>query len=118
MLTLRNQGIVLGEDYEKMSKSRGNVVAPDNLVKSYGADSVRAYLMFFARWDLGAPWNKTGIDGTVRWLRRVWTICQEPSAGKSLRRKPRRSCAASCTRLCVLSRAILTILNLIPSFPA
>jgi leucyl-tRNA synthetase len=83
MLTLRNQGIVLGEDYEKMSKSRGNVVAPDNLVKSYGADSVRAYLMFFARWDLGAPWNKTGIDGTVRWLRRVWTLCQERPAGKS-----------------------------------
>jgi leucyl-tRNA synthetase len=83
MLTLRNQGIVLGEDSEKMSKSRGNVVAPDNLVKAYGADSVRAYLMFFARWDLGAPWNKTGIDGTVRWLRRVWTTCLEPSAGKS-----------------------------------
>jgi leucyl-tRNA synthetase len=95
MLQLRNQGIVLGEDSEKMSKSRGNVVAPDNLVKSYGADSVRAYLMFFARWDLGAPWNKTGIDGTVRWLRRVWTICQEPPHGrvptaeaeKNLRRK-------------------------------
>ncbi len=83
MLTLRNQGIVLGEDSEKMSKSRGNVVAPDNLVKAYGSDSVRAYLMFFARWDLGAPWNKTGIDGTVRWLRRVWTISLEPSAGKN-----------------------------------
>jgi leucyl-tRNA synthetase len=82
MIQLRNQGIVLGEDSEKMSKSRGNVVAPDNLVKSYGSDSVRAYLMFFARWDLGAPWNKNGIDGTVRWLRRVWTICQEPSIGK------------------------------------
>jgi len=83
MIQLRNQGIVLGEDSEKMSKSRGNVVAPDNLVKSYGADSMRAYLMFFARWDLGAPWNKNGIDGTVRWLRRVWTICQEPAGGKS-----------------------------------
>jgi leucyl-tRNA synthetase len=83
MLQLRNQGIVLGEDYEKMSKSRGNVVSPDNLVKSYGSDSMRAYLMFFARWDLGAPWNKSGIDGTVRWLRRVWTICQEPTGGNS-----------------------------------
>lgn len=72
MTQLRNQGIVLGEDSEKMSKSRGNVVAPDNLVAAYGADTVRAYLMFFARWNLGAPWNSSGIDGTSRWLRRVW----------------------------------------------
>jgi leucyl-tRNA synthetase len=55
MTQLRNQGIVLGEDSEKMSKSRGNVVAPDALVERYGADAVRAYLMFFARWDMGAP---------------------------------------------------------------
>jgi leucyl-tRNA synthetase len=83
MLQLRNQGIVLGEDSEKMSKSRGNVISPDDLVKAYGSDSVRAYIMFFARWELGAPWNKSGIDGTVRWLRRVWTICQDAPAGKS-----------------------------------
>ncbi len=55
MLQLRNQGIILGEDSEKMSKSRGNVVAPDDLVNRYGADTVRAYLMFFARWDMGGP---------------------------------------------------------------
>ncbi|HEY9088272.1 MAG TPA: leucine--tRNA ligase [Anaerolineaceae bacterium] len=77
MMQLRNQGMVLGEDSEKMSKSRGNVVAPDNLVRQYGADTVRAYLMFFARWDMGAPWNNSGIDGTARWLRRVWTIVLE-----------------------------------------
>ncbi|MBA4380796.1 MAG: leucine--tRNA ligase, partial [Anaerolinea sp.] len=74
MTQLHNQGMVLGEDHEKMSKSRGNVVAPDKLVALYGADAVRAYLMFFARWDMGAPWNSTGIDGTVRWLRRTWAI--------------------------------------------
>ncbi len=74
MLQLRNQGIILGEDSEKMSKSRGNVVAPDELVKVYGADAVRAYLMFFARWDQGAPWNSSGIEGVVRWLRRVWAL--------------------------------------------
>jgi leucyl-tRNA synthetase len=78
MLQLRNQGMVLGEDSEKMSKSRGNVVAPDNLVKAYGADAVRAYLMFFARWDQGGPWSSTGIDGTIRWLRRVWSSIVEP----------------------------------------
>jgi leucyl-tRNA synthetase len=74
MIQLRNQGMVLGEDNEKMSKSRGNVIAPDVLVERYGADTVRAYLMFFARWDMGAPWDSHGIEGSVRWLRRVWTL--------------------------------------------
>ncbi|MGD8604908.1 MAG: class I tRNA ligase family protein, partial [Anaerolineales bacterium] len=78
MLQLRNQGIVLGEDSEKMSKSRGNVISPDDLVADYGADTVRAYLMFFARWDLGGPWNSSGIEGSARWLRRVWTLLLEP----------------------------------------
>jgi leucyl-tRNA synthetase len=81
MLQLRNQGVVLGEDNEKMSKSKGNVVAPDSLVSVYGADVVRAYLMFFARWNLGASWNSSGIEGTARWLRRVWTMVLEPAEG-------------------------------------
>jgi leucyl-tRNA synthetase len=79
MMQLRNQGIILGEDSEKMSKSRGNVAAPDDLVNRYGADTVRAYLMFFARWDMGAPWSSSGIEGTFRWLRRVWTLVIEPA---------------------------------------
>lgn len=95
MLQLRNQGMVLGEDSEKMSKSRGNVVAPDDLVRQYGADTVRAYLMFFARWDQGGPWSSTGIEGTSRWLRRVWALYTEAAPQgeapqemlKSLRRK-------------------------------
>jgi len=78
MAQLRNQGIILGEDSEKMSKSRGNVVSPDELVARYGADVVRAYLMFFARWELGAPWNSSGIEGAARWLRRVWSLFTEP----------------------------------------
>ncbi len=95
MTQLRNQGIILGEDSEKMSKSRGNVVAPDELVARYGADTVRAYLMFFARWDMGAPWSSGGIEGASRWIRRVWTLFQEPPKSgkptaetlKNLRRK-------------------------------
>lgn len=84
MLQLRNQGIVLGSDSEKMSKSHGNVVSPDDLVNAYGADTVRAYLMFFARWDLGAPWSNSGIDGTHRWMRRIWsTILEEVPGGNA-----------------------------------
>ncbi len=83
MIQLRNQGMVLGEDGEKMSKSRGNVVAPDDLVNRYGADTVRAYLMFFARWDQGGPWSYAGIEGTHRWLRRVWTLFTTPVPSSS-----------------------------------
>lgn len=97
MIQLRNQGIILGEDSEKMSKSRGNVVAPDALVERYGADTVRAYLMFFARWDMGAPWNSSGIEGTARWIKRAWALLSEshsealqpasPEIIRALRRK-------------------------------
>ena len=79
MMQLRNQGMVLAEDHSKMSKSRGNVVAPDVLVEKYGADTVRAYIMFFARWEMGAPWDSKGIEGTARWIRRTWTLFTDPS---------------------------------------
>lgn len=71
---LRNQGMILGEDGEKMSKSRGNVVDPDDLVREYGADTVRTYLMFIAPWELGGPWDPQGINGPAKWLSRVWTL--------------------------------------------
>lgn len=79
MMQLRNQGMVLGEDGDKMSKSKGNVIAPDVLVEKYGADSVRAYIMFFARWEMGAPWDSQGIEGSVRWVRRVWILFTDSS---------------------------------------
>ena len=92
---LRNQGIILGEDNEKMSKSRGNVVNPDDLVAEYGADTVRAYLMFIGPWDQGGPWNSQGIEGTVRFLNRVWTLITEEatqpgSADESVRKDLKR----------------------------
>ncbi len=83
MTQLRNQGMVLGEDNEKMSKSRGNVIAPDILVDKYGADTVRAYLMFFARWDMGAPWDSKGIEGSARWVRRTWSLFTDDATGGS-----------------------------------
>ena len=95
MLALYNQGMVLGEDGEKMSKSRGNVVAPDALVKKHGADTVRAYLMFFAKWDQGGPWNYDGIKGPQRLLFDVWDVAtfdytekeSDKTGTRNLRRK-------------------------------
>ncbi len=74
---LFNQGMILGEDGEKMSKRRGNVIDPDELVARHGADAVRAYLMFIGPWDQGGPWNQQGIEGVVRFLNRVWTLHTE-----------------------------------------
>ncbi len=66
-------------EVEKMSKSRGNVVAPDVLVNKYGADTVRAYLMFAFDWQSGGPWNSRGIEGSYRWLNRVWSLVFDDS---------------------------------------
>ncbi len=78
MLRLYNQGIILGPDGNRMSKSKGNVVAPDEYVERYGADAVRAYLMFIGPWDMGGPWNFQGIEGVRRFLDRVWNVVVEP----------------------------------------
>jgi len=79
MLALRNQGIILGPDGARMSKSRGNVVLPDELVQRYGADTVRGYLMFGWRWEQGGPWASQGIEGIHRWLKRVWNLALAPA---------------------------------------
>ncbi len=71
---LFNQGQILGADGERMSKSRGNVQDPDELVARYGADTVRLFLMFMGPWDQGGPWNPQGIEGVHKFLRRVWTL--------------------------------------------
>jgi leucyl-tRNA synthetase len=84
MKRLFNQGMVLGEDGEKMSKSRGNVIAPDALVKAHGADTVRTYLMFFARWEQGGPWDSQGIRGPRRFLEDVWSLVVDPVDGPTL----------------------------------
>jgi len=86
MLRLFNQGLILGEDGEKMSKSRGNVVNPDDYVQSLGADTVRAYLMFLGPWEAGGPWSSRGIEGVHRFLRRVWDVVTaepKPAAGQA-----------------------------------
>src|SRR5262245_32281831 len=77
-LRLFNQGQILGADGERMSKSRGNVQDPDELVARYGADTVRLFLMFMGPWDQGGPWSPTGIGGVHRFLNRVWTLALDP----------------------------------------
>jgi leucyl-tRNA synthetase len=73
-----NQGQILGADGERMSKSRGNVQDPDELVQQYGADTVRLFLMFMGPWDQGGPWSPTGIGGVHRFLNRVWALALDP----------------------------------------
>jgi leucyl-tRNA synthetase len=70
---LFNQGIIIYRG-DKMSKSRGNVIAPDEYVTKLGADAVRGYLMFVGPWELGGEWNDRGIVGISRWLNRVWSL--------------------------------------------
>ncbi|MDF2702994.1 MAG: leucyl-tRNA synthetase, partial [Rubrobacteraceae bacterium] len=71
---LYNQGIILGEDAEKMSKSRGNVVNPQEYVDRYGSDVLRSFLMFIGPWDQGGPWDGRGIEGVSRFLRRALSL--------------------------------------------
>ena len=110
MLRLFNQGMILGEDGEKMSKSQGNVVNPDDYVGKYGADTVRAFLMFIGPWDQGGPWNPRAIEGVQRFLQRVWSlVVDEPDCKR--RTSPDRTsksptCAAPPTRPSSRSRTI------------
>ncbi len=69
---LVNQGMILGEDNQKMSKSRGNVINPDQIVAEYGADSLRLYEMFMGPLEQSKPWNMRGVEGVFRFLGRVW----------------------------------------------
>ena len=74
---LFHQGMILGENNEKMSKSRGNVVNPDDIVESHGADALRVYEMFMGPLEAALPWSTTGLDGARRWLDRVWRLYTE-----------------------------------------
>jgi leucyl-tRNA synthetase len=78
---LVNQGMILGEDNQKMSKSRGNVINPDDIVRDYGADSMRVYEMFMGPLEVTKPWLTAGLVGVSRFLEKIWAI-GEKVAGK------------------------------------
>ena len=69
-----SHGMILGEDGQKMSKSRGNVISPDEVIKAYGADTLRLYEMFIGDFEKTAPWSPSSIKGCKRFLDRVWAL--------------------------------------------
>jgi len=89
---LLNQGMILGSDHQKMSKSRGNVVNPDAVIKEYGTDTLRAYILFIGPLDTDAPWSTEGINGVNRFIRRMWNQFVQlegkmPSKGKEIEKE-------------------------------
>jgi leucyl-tRNA synthetase len=91
---LVNQGLILGEDGQKMSKSRGNVINPDDILAEYGADAFRLYEMFMGPLEMVKPWNTNGVEGVYRFLGRAWRLFvdeqSETEFEQSLTAEPQR----------------------------
>ncbi len=77
-IRLINQGMILGEDNQKMSKSRGNVVNPDDIIREFGADSMRVYEMFMGPLEVSKPWATAGLIGVSRFLEKAWAVSEKP----------------------------------------
>ena len=77
--------MILGENGEKMSKSRGNVINPDEIIKEYGADTLRLYEMFIGDFEKAAPWSSTSIRGCRRFIERVWTLQEDVLPDENIR---------------------------------
>jgi leucyl-tRNA synthetase len=85
---LVNQGIILGEDSQKMSKSRGNIVNPDDVIEQYGADAFRCYEMFMGPLEQMKPWSMRGVEGVFRFLARVWRLMMSENQAGEWRLSP------------------------------
>ncbi len=96
---LFHQGIILGEDGQKMSKSRGNVVNPDDIIRDYGADTLRLYLMFLGPLEAMKPWNPKNIEGVHRFLKKAWRECIAEDGGLNPRIKPDAGLSGDADRL-------------------
>ena len=79
--------MILGENGEKMSKSRGNVVNPDEIVRDYGADTMRVYEMFIGDFEKAAPWSQSSIKGSKRFLDKVWGLSEKLTDGDAYRKE-------------------------------
>ncbi|MDR2490247.1 MAG: leucine--tRNA ligase [Spirochaetaceae bacterium] len=93
-IRLVNQGMILGEDNQKMSKSRGNVVNPDDIITEYGADAMRLYEMFMGPLEVSKPWMTAGLTGVSRFLDRLWNISEKYSVHEGGSLPPRSSPAS------------------------
>ncbi len=114
MLRLFNQGMILGPDGEKMSKSRGNVVNPDDVVGKYGADTVRGYLVFIGPWDQGGPWDPSAIEGISRFLYRVWSVVTDEGKAENRAGQPSADAVRDLERR--LHQTLLKVTNDIENF--
>jgi leucyl-tRNA synthetase len=101
---LVNQGLILGEDGQKMSKSRGNVVNPDDILKQYGADSLRLYEMFMGPLEMVKPWSTKGVEGVYRFLGRVWRVFVDEASETEFEQAETASAEASRDQLLGLIR--------------
>ena len=79
-----SHGMILGEDGQKMSKSRGNVINPNDVVDEFGADTLRLYIMFIGDFEKAAPWSTNAVKGCKRFLDRVWNLAENPAEGDEI----------------------------------
>ncbi len=96
---LVNQGLILGEDGQKMSKSRGNVVNPDDILKEFGADAFRLYEMFMGPLEMVKPWNTRGVEGVYRFLGRVWRLFVDEASETEFEQAETTTKTPSCQEL-------------------
>jgi leucyl-tRNA synthetase len=114
---LVNQGIILGEDNQKMSKSRGNIVNPDDVIDQHGADAFRCYEMFMGPLEQMKPWSTRGVEGIARFLARVWRLLMtENQAGEWVLSNKVKEIAASKQHQKLLHATIKKVTEDIESF--
>ncbi|MBL8815691.1 MAG: leucine--tRNA ligase [Planctomyces sp.] len=106
---LVNQGMILGENGEKMSKSRGNVINPDDIVREYGADSLRLYEMFMGPLEQVKPWQMSGVEGVYRFLGRVWRLIIDDRSEEIVLNSSLSDAPASDEQLRVLHKTIRAV---------
>jgi leucyl-tRNA synthetase len=114
-MQLKNQGMILGPDHQKMSKSKGNVINPDDVIAEFGADTLRLYELFMAPFELEKPWDTKGIIGSRRFLEKLWRL-QEKVSGEASKEENRLVHAAikkvgEDISLCSFNTAVSTLME-------